>query len=130
MYAVVQTLGPACATVCSGKAIFCRQEMDGEPVRVRSISELNHQERLEGVVVQYRPRAKGRLSLNQAVLPLRPVSLPDSQDVHIRLAVRDLRCGAWISTREGHVERLWVIAAITTGSGDGCVELTLTPKLL
>lgn len=97
---------------------------------MRSTSELNHQHRLEGIVVQYRPRAKGRLSLNQAVQPIRPAVVQDPVRVQIRLSVRDLRCGAWISTREGHVERLWVVEAITTGSGDGCVELTLSPKLL
>jgi hypothetical protein len=102
----------------------------GSTVRVRSNSDLNHHDHFDGVVVAYRPRAKGRLSLDRAVRPVGPAPVPDDGRVHIRLAVQDLRCGAWISTREGHLERLWAVEAISTGMGDGCVELTLVPKLI
>jgi hypothetical protein len=91
---------------------------------------LNHHDRPDDVVVEYRPRAKGRLSLHRAVRSIGPAIVPDDVRFHIRLAVQDLRCGAWISTREGPVERLWSIEAITTGTSDGCIELTLTPKVL
>lgn len=95
-----------------------------------STSELNHHDPFDGVVVACRPRAKGRLSLDRAIRPNVLATLPDDGRVHIRLAIPELRCGAWISTREGQFERLWVVEAISTGAGDGCVELTLVPKLL
>lgn len=99
---------------------------------MRSSSDRGSHERLGGVVVEYRPSSRARLSVDRPVRSLSQVPEPahDQDRVHIRLALQDLHCGAWISIREGHLQRLWVVEAISSGNGDGCVELTLAPKLL
>ena len=53
---------------------------------------------------------------------------PPEDRIRLRLPEQDLRCGDWISTWEGDLQRLWVVEAINTGAGDGCIELTLAPK--
>lgn len=88
-------------------------------------NEANGGENVDGVVVQDRMRTHGRLAL------VNTTANPCSQEdrIQLRLTGQDLRCGAWVSTREGDVQRLWVVEAIMTGAGDGCVELTLRPQL-
>lgn len=59
-----------------------------------------------------------------------PVAAQPAQILHLRLAINDLHCGRWVSTRQGDTEQLWVVQSLTTGAGDGCMELTLAPQLL
>ena len=85
-----------------------------------SNNDWKRKETLDGVVVEYRPRTQRRLS------PGRSAGLMEDR-IHLRLPLEDLHCGAWVSTREGNAQRLWVVEAINGGAGDGCIELTLAP---
>lgn len=58
------------------------------------------------------------------------VAAPASDLLYMRLSLDDLHSGAWISTRQGDTERLWIVQLVTPGAGDGCVELTLAPHQL